>query len=150
MLKNALVSATTAALLLVMLTACSDDEQSQRSADKVATSNAGASANAAGEAKSKRAVRPQRETPKKAPPPKLEAFQSAAVMSQPVDFSTPENVASTMTAIEEGAGEQASSRVESAIGYLLVYDLSVSRNKQKLYEKLNGKTPNDIIAMTGR
>ena len=41
-------------------------------------------------------------------------------------------------------------RVESKMGYLLTYDLSVGHNEAKLQKKLNGKTPNEIIAMKKR
>jgi len=40
--------------------------------------------------------------------------------------------------------------VKSAIQYLLVYDLNTRGNKEKLYAKLNGKTPDEIIAMAKR
>ena len=40
--------------------------------------------------------------------------------------------------------------VKSAIQYLLVYDLNTRGNKAKLYAKLDGKTPEEIIAMAKR
>ena len=55
-----------------------------------------------------------------------------------------------MENIRQQAGEKEASGVSSAIGYMVVYDLSVKRNKKKLYEKLDGKTPNQIIAMAQR
>jgi len=71
-------------------------------------------------------------------------------MDQPVDFSSPESVEKTMENIRQQAGEKEASGVSSAIGYMVVYDLSVNRNKEKLYKKLDGKTPNQIIAMAQR
>ena len=150
MLKNALVTVTTTALMMVMLTACAEDNSGKDEASKVAATSKNVAATKTNEAKSKRPKRPDPNAPKEVEPPKLEAFQSAAIMSKPVDFSTSENVASSIAAIKDEAGEQAASRIESAIDYMLVYDLSVNRNKQKLYAKLNGKTPNEIMAMTGR
>jgi hypothetical protein len=55
-----------------------------------------------------------------------------------------------MDKIKQDAGEEAASRVKNAIDYMVVYDLSVGRDREKLYKKLNGKTPNQILAMTGR
>jgi len=73
---------------------------------------------------------------------------SESIMDQSVDFSSPENIEKTMAAIRQQAGEKAAGSVHNAIGYLIVYDLSVKRDKEKLYAKLNGQTPNEIIAMT--
>ena len=73
-----------------------------------------------------------------------------SIMDQPVDFSSPENVEKTLAAIRQQAGEKAAGRVNNAIGYLIVYDLSVKRDKDKLYKKLNGKTPNEILALVRR
>ena len=72
------------------------------------------------------------------------------VMNQPVDFSSPERIENSLENIQQQAGEDLAGRVTGAIGYLLVYDLSVSHNKEKLYKKLNGRTPNEIIAMADR
>lgn len=79
-----------------------------------------------------------------------ESAGSDSIMDQPVDFSSPESVEKTLENIRQQAGEKESSGVSSAIGYMVVYDLSVKRNKKKLYEKLDGKTPNQIIAMAQR
>ena len=73
-----------------------------------------------------------------------------SVMDQPVDFSSPESVEITLDNIRQKAGEKEASSVSSAIGHMVVYDLSVNRNKKKLYEKLDGKTPNEILAMAQR
>ena len=152
MLKNAFVSVTTMAFLLIVLTACAEEDQSSTSGTATESAKTVAAAkkpagNKAAEGKPKRPDRAVMQAPETQP---LEAFQSEPVMGQPVDFSTPENVTASLDAIQKGAGDEAFSRVESAIDYMLVYDLSVGRNKQKLYEKLNGKTPNQILAMTNR
>jgi len=73
-----------------------------------------------------------------------------SIMDQPVDFTSPESVEQTLQAIRQQAGEGKANSVNNALGYLLVYDLSVNRNKNKLYQKLDGKTPNEIITMMGR
>lgn len=69
------------------------------------------------------------------------------VMAEAVNFSTPQDIQNSFQAIEDEAGEFVVGQLKNAIDYMLVYDLSVSRNKQKLYEKLNGKTPTEILSM---
>jgi len=76
--------------------------------------------------------------------------RQTSIMDQPVDFSSPENVEKTLAAIRQQAGEKEASSVNNAIGYLIVYDLSVKRDKDKLYKKLDGKTPNEILALIRR
>jgi len=73
-----------------------------------------------------------------------------SVMDQAVDFSSPENVKKSLQTIREQAGEKQAGRVQNAMDYLIVYDLSIKRDKNKLYKKLNGKTPNEIIKMIRR
>ena len=53
-----------------------------------------------------------------------------------------EQVRATGTAIEYRA-------LEGAIEYLLIYDLSARRNMEKLVERLNGRTGNEIIKRVG-
>lgn len=150
MLKKALVSAISTALLLTILTACAEDDQSNNATNKAAETSKAVANTKSAENKTDRPARPQRSEPKAAAPKTLAAFQSAAIMSKPVDFSSPENITNSMQAIQTEAGDEASARVDSAINYMVVYDLSVGGDKQKLYEKLNGKTPNEILDMTGR
>lgn len=73
-----------------------------------------------------------------------------SIMDQPVDFSTPENVKKTLRSISENAGADMAKQIESKMSYMMVYDLSVGHNEEKLNKKLNGKTPNEIIAMMKR
>lgn len=150
MLKNAFVTAISTVLLMTVLTACAEDDQSNSTADKAAQTSETVAGTKPLENQATRSARPQSAQPVAAEPQALEAFQSAAIMSKPVDFSSPESFTSSIQAIREEAGDEASTRIESALDYMLVYDLSVGRNKQKLYEKLNGKTPNEILAMMRR
>lgn len=78
------------------------------------------------------------------------AQQDASLMNQPVDFSSPEAVEKTLQDIRDKEGDKAYSQLDNAMKYLMVYDLSVSNNKEKLYEKLNGMTPEEIIAKMRR
>lgn len=73
-----------------------------------------------------------------------------SVMDLPVDFSSPEKVEESIEKVRQQAGEGAARELSNALGYILTYDLSVSRNKEKMYKKLNGRTPNAIIAKMKR
>lgn len=72
---------------------------------------------------------------------------TGGIMDQAVNFSTPEDIEKSLKSIEDEAGSAMAGQVKNAIDYMLVYDLSVNRNKAKLYKKLDGKTPNEILAM---
>ena len=76
--------------------------------------------------------------------------QDATLMNQPVDFSSPEAVEKTLQNIREKEGGKAYNQLKNAIQYIMVYDLSVGNNKEKLYKKLNGRTPEQIIAKMKR
>lgn len=82
--------------------------------------------------------------------PVVTGYQDDSVMNQPVDFSTPENVEKTLQNIREKEGDKAYNELKNTIQYLLFYDLSVGNNKQKLYKKLNGQTPEQIIRQAQR
>ena len=76
--------------------------------------------------------------------------QTASLMNQPVDFSSPEAVEATMLNIREKEGDQAHTQLENAMQYIMVYDFSVGNSKEKLYKKLDGRTPEQIIAKMKR
>ena len=71
-------------------------------------------------------------------------------MDLPVDFSSPEKVEESIEKVRQQAGEGAARDLSNALGYILTYDLSVRGNKEKMYKKLNGRTPNAIIAKMKR
>jgi len=73
--------------------------------------------------------------------------ENASIMDEPVDFSTQERIARTMQNIREQAGAKAARKIDATMGHMMTYDLSVGRDEAKMYKKLNGKTPNQIIAM---
>lgn len=73
-----------------------------------------------------------------------------SVMDQPVDFSTPEAVEESIERVRQEAGEDEARHLQNALGYILAYDLSLGRDKEKMYKKLNGRTPNAIIAKMKR
>jgi len=76
--------------------------------------------------------------------------KSKSLMNQPADFSTPEAAEKTLQNIREQEGEKAYNTLQQAMQYVMFYDLSVGNNKEKLYKKLDGKTPNEIVAMMRR
>ncbi len=51
-----------------------------------------------------------------------------------------------MQNVREQAGAQAYRKLDNAVKYILYYDLSLKNNKEALYKKLDGKTPEQIIA----
>ena len=73
-----------------------------------------------------------------------------SIMDKPVNFSTPEAVDKSIEAVRLGAGEKAARDLKNALKYIQTYDLSLGRDKAKMYQKLNGRTPNEIIAKMKR
>ena len=76
--------------------------------------------------------------------------QSDSLMNQPVNFSTPEDVEKTLQNIRETEGDKAYTQVKNAMQYIMYYDLSLKNDKEKLYKKLDGKTPEQIIVEVKR
>ena len=76
--------------------------------------------------------------------------QQVSVMDLPVNFSTTEDIDKSLQAVREQAGEAQERDLKNAIQYLMTYDLSVRNDKQKLYKKLDGRTPNQIISKIKR
>lgn len=73
-----------------------------------------------------------------------------SVMDTPVNFSTPEDVEKSFQLISEQAGEDQLKGLKIALSYIMTYDLSVGHDKEKMYKKLNGRTPNQIISKMNR
>jgi hypothetical protein len=73
-----------------------------------------------------------------------------SLMDQPVNFANAEAVEKTLKNIREQEGENAYKHLEAAMQYIQFYDLSLSNDKEKLYKKLDRKTPKEIIAMAKR
>ena len=76
--------------------------------------------------------------------------QDATVMKQPVDFSSPEAFEKTMQNIRDIEGDKTYKKLNNAMQYLMVYDLSLKNDKENLYKKLDGMTPEQIISETRR
>ena len=73
-----------------------------------------------------------------------------SLMNQPVNFSSPENVEKTLENIRQQEGDKAHAKLKNAMQYIMVYDLSIGNNEEKLYKKLDGRTPQQIIAQMRR
>ena len=70
-------------------------------------------------------------------------------MEIPLDGSSLEAFDVSMARIKKHSAESSYITLENAIEYLLVYDLEVRRNKEKLVAKLNGLTGYEIMAKVG-
>lgn len=71
-----------------------------------------------------------------------------AIMDQAMDGSSIAAFEADMDAVREQAGQRAYDQLNGAIGYMLTYDLALNRDKAKLYRRLDGKTPNQVIAQS--
>lgn len=78
------------------------------------------------------------------------AWAASAVMDQALDGSSQEAFEQGMAEVKADGSEAEYSQLKSAIAHLLYYDLSVRKDKARLYRKLDGKTPAEIIAMVKR
>ena len=133
MYKTLFSSLLTGTMAVLLLSACTEDKQEiQESKDTGSTA-----------VSSIKISKPEQK------PSKNESNddnQVKTVMDEPVNFSTPEDVEQTLLRIRQEQGDQAFKKLNSAMSYMMFYDLSIGRNKEKLYAKLDGKTPNEIIA----
>ena len=123
MLKQFIKSSLAGVFMLLFVTACAEENQQANSPEKQTDQH----------------IQPNGGTE-----------QAQTIMDQPVDFSTPDAVEESMQKIAEQGGEKSRRAVEVAMQYVSVYNLSVSGDEAKLHKKLDGKTPNEIIAMMKR
>ena len=70
-----------------------------------------------------------------------------SVMDQPVNFSSQEEVNKSIEKVRQQAGDAEANELNKALGIILIQDMSLRQDKDRLFRKLNGKTPNEIIAM---
>lgn len=76
--------------------------------------------------------------------------EELSVMDLPVNFSTPEDIEKSIEKVKQEAGDGKARTLKNAMKYVLYYDLSLGNDKEKMYKKLNGSTPNEIIAKMKR
>ena len=138
--KTLIASLTTGILTMLLVTGCAEDSKDTVSTEPAETSTAPAKVSPAPAKVSPAQAAVKEET---ADTPALDD----SIMDEPVNFSTPEDVSKTLTNIRQKAGARASRKLDSAMGYIMTYDLGVARDEERMYKKLNGKTPNQIISM---
>ena len=68
-------------------------------------------------------------------------------MDQPVNFSSQKEVNKSIEKVRQQAGDAEANELNKALGVILTRDMSLRHDKDRLFRKLNGKTPNEIIAM---
>jgi hypothetical protein len=71
--------------------------------------------------------------------------RATSVMDTPLDGSSLETFTAGLKRLDEEASETDYRRVMSSLDFLLFYDIGARRDRAKLYSRLNGKTPNEII-----
>ena len=70
-----------------------------------------------------------------------------SVMDQPVNFSSQKEVNKSIEKVRQQVGDAEANELNKALGVILTQDMSLRQDKDRLFRKLNGKTPNEIIAM---
>ena len=71
--------------------------------------------------------------------------EEVSIMDVPLDGSSIEAFTAGLEELDKNASEEDYRRVMSALDYLLFYDIGAKRDKAKLYSRLNGKSPNQIL-----
>ena len=123
MFKKLLTAASIVTITLFLLPACAkQDNAPETTADSGQTTDASA---------------PSQET----------QGGQGSVMDQPVNFSSQEEVNKSIEKVRQQAGDAEANELNKALGIILTRDMSLRQDKDRLFRKLNGKTPNEIIAM---
>lgn len=68
-------------------------------------------------------------------------------MSLPFDGSSVRSFEKSLEAVRAQTTEEEFTTLQNALDYLLVYDLAARRDKKLLYQRLDGKTPSEVIEM---
>ncbi len=68
-------------------------------------------------------------------------------MSLPFDGSSTEAFEESLSTIQSEVTDAEFTTLQNALDYLLVYDLGARRDKDLLYQRLDGKTPNEVLDM---
>ena len=74
-----------------------------------------------------------------------EQAEEVPIMDVPLDGSSIETFTAGLEELDKNASEGDYRRVMSALDYLLFYDIRAKRDKAKLYSRLNGMSPNQIL-----
>ena len=123
MFKKLLTAASSVTITLFLLPACAkQDNAPETTADSGQTTDASA---------------PIQET----------RGGQGTVMDQPVNFSSQKEVNKSIEKVRQQVGDAEANELNKALGVILTQDMSLRQDKDRLFRKLNGKTPNEIIAM---
>ena len=71
--------------------------------------------------------------------------EKSSVMDQPLDGTSIESFTAGLEKVDEEATEQEYRDLMSSLDFLLFYDIGARRDKAKLYSRLNGKSPAEIL-----
>jgi hypothetical protein len=73
-----------------------------------------------------------------------------SVMDIPMHGENIEAFNASLERVKAGATEGQYKMLEMALDWLLLYDIGARGNREALYQRLDGKTPNEIIERTRR
>jgi hypothetical protein len=68
-----------------------------------------------------------------------------SIMEVPLDGSSVESFTAGLARVEDLAAPYDYDQLEKALQWLMVYDIAAKNNKELLYQRLDGNTPNQII-----
>ena len=74
----------------------------------------------------------------------------SSVMNLPVNFSTQTEVNKSIEKVRQQAGDAEADALKEALDLILPKHMSQRQEKASLLKSLNGRTPNEIIAMVSR
>lgn len=80
----------------------------------------------------------------------FDAAAADAAMQRPMDGSSVEAFTKDLERLKSEVRPEDFAKVQSALSWMMFYDLSAAGEKAKLYASLDGDTPNEIIAKSGR
>ena len=89
------------------------------------------------------------EAPEQLADPEVTDTYEGDGMEIPLDGTSLEAWDASMARVKRHSTEASFTTLNNAIDYLLVYDLEVKRNKEKLVAKLDGLTGNEVVAKVG-
>jgi hypothetical protein len=82
--------------------------------------------------------------------PQFDSAEAEATMNRPLDGSSVEAFESGLAQVKSLVPPEDYDKIQSALDWMLFYDFSVAGSKSKLYAKLDGETPLEIIARSER
>lgn len=87
------------------------------------------------------------ETAAPAAEPQEQEAKGSPIMDEPLRSNEPGSFEAGLAKVRESASEREAAQLDNALRSLLMYDIAARGKMDKLYERLDGKTPNEIIAM---